>query len=41
MPKRNATCAVIGAGDCIGAEINQPRSARTFELEIRPFGKKW
>ena len=94
MAKRNATVAVIGAGDYIGAEIakkfasegftvfagrrngdklaplvkeieaaggeiharsldarkedeivwllyQQPRSAWTFELEIRPFGEKW
>ena len=94
MAKRNATVAVIGAGDFIGGEIakkfasegftvfagrrngdklaplvkeieaaggeiharslnarkedeivwllyQQPRSAWTFELEIRPFGEKW
>jgi len=94
LAKRNATVAVIGAGDFIGGEIakkfasegftvfagrrngdklaplvkeieaaggeiharsldarkedeivwllvQQPRSAWTFELEIRPFGEKW
>ena len=42
--ERDATVAVVGAGDYIGAAIQlyrQPRDAWTFELEIRPFAEKW
>jgi len=41
MEKRNATVAVIGAGDYIGAEIAKKFSAWTFEMEMRPFGERW
>ena len=32
MPKRNATCAVIGAGDFIGAEIAKKFAAEGFTV---------
>src|ERR1700739_1864053 len=32
MPKRNATCAVIGAGDYIGAEIAKKFAAEGFTV---------
>jgi hypothetical protein len=37
MQKRNATVAVIGAGNYIGGAAPQ----RLNLLEIRPFGEKW
>ena len=47
----NPVCVIAGVGEGNGAALarafsnegipRQPRSAWTFEIEVRPFGEKW